>query len=350
MSSPTVPIQFVHRALHTVARSGVDVNALLRGTGVSPDLVVNPRARVTVEQVTVLTQRLWQLTGDELFGAGEQPVPRGTFRLLSLALIHSPDLHTALRRFDEFTDVMPNVPSLTVTTGPDSTRLRLDVDVLDDPEHLVIDLTLAVCHRFTSWLIGKRIKLSSVELPYSAPPEAADYDRVFGTMPTFDSAGAALSFDSALLAAPVVRTEQDLVDYLNNSPGDLLSRRDYGSTMADQVRRILEYALNATTAGAATTRAPVPPPWPTPEEVAMRLVLSVQHLRRKLREEGTSMSQIREEILRDAAIASLARGQEPVTELAARLGFSEPSAFRRAFRRWTGSPPGSYRPERPAEG
>ena len=45
MSSPTVPIQFVHRALHTVARSGVDVNVLLRGTGVSPDLVVNRRDR-----------------------------------------------------------------------------------------------------------------------------------------------------------------------------------------------------------------------------------------------------------------------------------------------------------------
>ena len=347
MSSPTVPIQFVHRALHTVARAGVDVNELLRGTGVSAELVVNRRARVTIGQVTVITQRLWQLTGDELFGAGKQPVPRGTFRLLSLAMIHSPDLHTVLRRFDEFTDVLPNVPSLTVTAGPDSTRLQIDTSGLDDPEHLVTDFALAVGHRFTSWLIGKRIKLSAVELPYPEPPEAADYDRVFGTMPTFDSAWAALTFDSALLAAPVVRDENDLLGYLNNSPGDLLSRRDYGSTMADQVRRILEYALNATTV--PSSRASLPPPWPTPEEVAARLTLSVQHLRRKLREEGTSISQIREEILRDAAIASLARGQEPVTELAARLGFSEPSAFRRAFRRWTGSPPGSYRPERPAE-
>ncbi|NLG56435.1 MAG: helix-turn-helix domain-containing protein, partial [Rhodococcus sp.] len=49
-----------------------------------------------------------------------------------------------------------------------------------------------------------------------------------------------------------------------------------------------------------------------------------------------------EEVLRDAAIAGLRRG-ESVDDLSAKLGFSEPSAFRRAFKRWTGKTPGSYR-------
>ena len=46
---------------------------------------------------------------------------------------------------------------------------------------------------------------------------------------------------------------------------------------------------------------------------------------------------------RDAAIITLARGDESLNDLAQRLGFSEPSAFHRAFRRWTGSAPGAYR-------
>ncbi len=46
---------------------------------------------------------------------------------------------------------------------------------------------------------------------------------------------------------------------------------------------------------------------------------------------------------RDAAIAGLAEGGEPIAELAARLGFSEDTAFHRAFRRWTGTTPGAYR-------
>jgi AraC-like DNA-binding protein len=67
-------------------------------------------------------------------------------------------------------------------------------------------------------------------------------------------------------------------------------------------------------------------------------------MRRLLREEGTSVTRIREDLLRDAAITSLVRGEETVTQLSERLGFSEPSAFHRAFRRWTGSAPGAYRP------
>jgi AraC-like DNA-binding protein len=43
-------------------------------------------------------------------------------------------------------------------------------------------------------------------------------------------------------------------------------------------------------------------------------------------------------------VAALREGRVPIEELAARLGFSEPSAFHRAFRRWTGGTPGSYRP------
>lgn len=64
------------------------------------------------------------------------------------------------------------------------------------------------------------------------------------------------------------------------------------------------------------------------------------------------MTQIREELLRDEAIASLVRGEESIEALSNRLGFSEPSAFRRAFRRWTGNPPRAYqhRPERDSDG
>ena len=52
---------------------------------------------------------------------------------------------------------------------------------------------------------------------------------------------------------------------------------------------------------------------------------------------------MKDEIRRDLAIESLSLGEESVSELATRLGFSEPSAFHRAFRRWTGQAPGVYR-------
>jgi AraC-like DNA-binding protein len=330
-STRTVPIHLVHRALRTARHRGIDVDEVLRGTGISPSLVLSDRTRVTVDQMTRVMQRLWQVSDDELFGLGPGPIPRGTVRLLGMAMISSPDARTLLTRLDEFVRVLPAIPPLRVSFGDRETRLEVAVAGLDDPEDLLADLILSVTHRFLAWATGRRLVLTTLELPYPEPPYADDYDLIFGRMPRFGTGQAVLGFGNAFLPVPIIRSEDDLVTYLNNYPADLLTRRDYGSTTADQVRRILERGLSGD--------------WPSSAEVARRLAVSLQHLRRRLRDEGTSISRIKEEIIRDAAIASLVRGEEPVQELSARLGFSEPSAFRRAFRRWTGSPPGAYRPK-----
>ena len=191
-------------------------------------------------------------------------------------------------------------------------------------------MILAVVHRFASWLIGRRITLCSVDLPGVAPPHAAEYLLMYGVAPVFEAPTAAMTFDSRYLSAPVIRTEDALTDFIRRSPSELLFRQDYNPTTSSRVRKIIERRSGDEAV--------------TVEDIAKRLTVSAQHLRRLLREEGTSFREIREEILRDEAIASLVQGAETVEELSERLGFSEPSAFRRAFRRWTGSPPGSYRP------
>jgi AraC-like DNA-binding protein len=255
------------------------------------------------------------------------PVPRGTFRLICYALITSPDLLSMCRRLTEFAPALPMLPRFTLTIGPATTRLEAHLDGVQDPHHLMTDFMLLLIHRFTGWLIGRRVKLEVVELPYPQPDNAAEYDLIFGAPIQFDRPSAALVLDSKLLPLPLIRDERELDDYLKHSPADLLGRRDYGTTIADQVRRILERGLRGE--------------WPTSEDVASRLSISPQHVRRLLRDEGTSLGAIKEELLRDAAISSLARG-DAIDDISARLGFSEPSAFRRAFKRWTGATPAAY--------
>lgn len=327
MSTQTVPISFVHRLLRSAQRRGFDIMPVLRAAGIPEDIVHRPRTRVTVEQMSRVTRDLWRFTGDELFRLGP-PMPLGTLKFLGLAVIHAPDLREVLIRVSG-ASLVTGIPQITLDLGEDETRLMMDVSVLEDPEHLGTELLLALAHRQLGWLIGRRIALHSVELPYPAPSHAADYDGIFGRPAVFDAPTAAFTFGSALLGSPVVRTEKDLLGFLRDQPAVWYATRDYGTTPADQVRRMLEHGLTGT--------------WPASEEIAARLNVSVQHLRRLLRDQRTSVSEIRQDVLRDAAVASLVRGDEPVDELAARLGFSEASAFRRAFRRWTGSPPGAYR-------
>ncbi len=139
---------------------------------------------------------------------------------------------------------------------------------------------------------------------------AQDYDYIFGAPVTFGAKRAALEFDNSAMRAPIIQTEETLEEYLRESPIQLMSERDYDSTASAQVRRVLELGVKGRTS--------------TAEEIAEMLSISVPHLRRLLRRDGTSLNQLREEVLRDVAIAGLRRG-ESVEVLSARLGFSEPA-------------------------
>jgi AraC-like DNA-binding protein len=323
----TVPVGYVAAAVGAAEARGFDVTPVLATAGISRVLLGDPRARFTPEQVAVFTRALWRLSDDEMFGLGRAPVPRGTFRLVCYALINSPDLRTVYERMVEFGPVIAGVPSVSMAIDGGQVHLAADTTGVADPGHLVTDFMLVLTHRFSGWLVGQRLRLDAVELPYARPADALEYDLMFGAPLHFDAAGPALVLDERLLDLPIVRDEAELDDYLRHSPADALAQRDYGTTLADQVRNILERGVRGD--------------WPAADEIAKRLSISAQHLRRRLRDEGTSAGAIREELLRDTAITGLARG-EAVEAVSSRLGFSEPSAFRRAFKRWTGATPAAY--------
>lgn len=336
MNARTIPAAFIQRYLVFSPDTGVDLSNALREAGIDPTTLSDPRARLTPAQVTTFVQTSWQITDDELFGLGRSPVPRGTFRLICLTLIHCRDLGSAFIRMADVIRALPGLAPLTIDTGEDNTRIsfslhpRAEIPESDTAERVTTDFVLILLHRFAAWLIGSRVRLRSVEFPYPAPEArlAQDYDYIFGVPVTFGAPCAALDFDNSAMRAPIIQTEESLEEYLRESPIQLMSERDYDSTASAQVRRVLELGVKGRTS--------------TADEIAEMLSISVPHLRRLLRREGTSLNQLREEVLRDVAIAGLRRG-ESVEILSSRLGFSESSAFRRAFKRWTGETPSSYR-------
>ncbi|MFE3229239.1 AraC family transcriptional regulator ligand-binding domain-containing protein [Nocardia sp. NPDC059228] len=333
MTTRTVPTHLVLGLLRAARRRQVDTGPLLGAAGV-PRSAAEGHAHVTIDQMTALTRELVLRTEDDLYGLGE-PVAPGTLELMSSILIHSRDLGDLLGRLDEATRVLPNLPRLCFHRGPAESVLRADLTAFDDPEHLAAELSLAYAHRLSGWMIRRRIPLRALELAYPSPAHALEYTTMFGSRPAFESSRTAITIDSDLLAVPLTRTEADLADLMNWLRGGMFATRDYGTTPADRVRALLEADL---------TSEP-----PTPAEIAARLHISTGYLRRLLQQQRTSVSAIRDEIMRDIAIGGLLH-DEPLATLAERLGFSDVSAFRRAFRRWTGSTPSAYRAGRTAAG
>lgn len=331
MATPrTLPVRFLRAASRTVELRGYDLDSWLHTLGVDPRLLFDDRSRITIDQASAMIRELWALTEDELFGLGPRRAPRGTFRMLSLAVLSAPDLGAVLERWSQFSRVIPGLSEMSVHTSDDSVRVDIEVDPERDPTHLMVDISLAVTVRFLGWLIGRRLLIDRVMLPYPMPEHPQDYEIIFGPNVLFDQPNAAFVIRSTMLSLPTVRDEEAVEQWLRQAPRDLLNSAEHDLSVSGQVRRLLERGLHGQ--------------WMDADEVASRLTMSTQHLRRVLREEGTSMSILKEELLRDAAIASLVRGDESITALSTRLGFSEPSAFYRAFKRWTGNAPGSYRP------
>lgn len=82
---------------------------------------------------------------------------------------------------------------------------------------------------------------------------------------------------------------------------------------------------------------------PSVETIARNLTMSVQNLQRELQAEGTSYQQILDDTRQELARRYLKKLDIPIYDVAFLLGFSEPSAFHRAFKRWTGKTPKVYR-------
>ncbi|KOU38123.1 AraC family transcriptional regulator [Streptomyces sp. WM6378] len=332
MAKPTITVHHVRAVLRGAERHGIDTVPLLQASGIPPLLLGDDRARVTPAQFAQLFRALYRATGDEFLGLGGAPSRPGTFAMMCYAVLGCRDLGGAMRRGTTFYGLFAHGPDLTLDiTGPEAVfAVRGDLMGRDEDRFLTECLVI-IWHRLCSWLVGRRIPLTRAAFGYPPPPHKDEYESLFGCPVRFGDTRTEAVFDAHWLTAPLVRDEAALAQMLRRSPFELLSRHAYGTTVGEQVGRALSGALRAS------------PRLPTLEETAARLAMSPATLRRRLAQEGTSFQQLKDAVRRDAAIAGLAEGREPIAEIAARLGFSEDTSFHRAFRRWTGTTPGSYR-------
>jgi AraC-like DNA-binding protein len=197
---------------------------------------------------------------------------------------------------------------------------------------LISDLFgLSFYHRLFSWLIGERIELDAIEVAYPALMSREAILELFQFSPALDAEANSFRFPARYLTRPVVRSYDQLVELLDLFPFDLIDTDLHAQRIADALHNII-------TAKLAKQEAV-----PTIAQLASLFNLSSATFRRRLDEEQTSIKQIKEKCRRELAVEFLRHPALTLEEIAARLGFSDAGAFRRAFKRWTGVSPSDYR-------
>jgi len=330
MTHHTISIGHLHQILQGARQQGVDLDALLRRSGVSPVLLHSPRSRISQAQFAVIMRVLRRTLQDDFMGLLSRPLPLGVFEQMCRQLILAPTLGIALRQglriyhgvIDDFT------PRLRVHDGVARLELHAHATGPVDTRRWYGQRTfLFFAVGLACWLVARRLPITRVE--YSCGAHSEDAPRVFHAPVHYDQRQTAIYFDAQWLALPIVQNAATLDAFLRTAPFDLLVKYQDRASLTDRIRRLLRQHL----AGEL----------PSLEAVGESLSLTPQTLRRRLRDEGQGYQSLKDDLRRDVAIEYLARADLTLVAIAEKLGFSEPSTFHRAFKKWTGVAPGEYR-------
>jgi AraC-like DNA-binding protein len=313
---------------------GLDPDALLRAAGIAPSLLADPQASVPVARVHALVGSLLAETGDEALGlSAARHYQMATFGLLGAVAAVTPSMREVIRLFVEFSHLTFTFFLLDFQESASEGRLLLVSDGDLGPLHrFYLDRELAfVCETArTFWPDTFRAVMRSVELDYPEPREAARYRAYFPCAVRFGARQARftadLSADQPRVAANTLGLDQ-LKQHLRSFAGGLASEDE----LVAGVRRRITIGLQQSGG------------MPRLDAVAAELGLSERTLRRRLQDKQTSFRAVVDEVAAPIARRYLTETALTVGEVAERLGYSEPASFVRAFRRWTGTSPESYR-------
>ncbi|PLW83406.1 AraC family transcriptional regulator [Kineobactrum sediminis] len=303
--------------------------ALLRKNRISPRLILEEGARISIERFADLQASTMLAMNDEALGYTSRRLPIGTWSMMCHAVIGSATLGQAINRYCRFFQLFDASPSPCLHEACDLVSLRLQSHDLADVQPYAAELMLFNAHRFGSWLVQEHLPIQAVNLSYSAAAKADDYRHMFLANPVhFEAEHCELVFSSALMEKQITQTEQSLRHFLRH-PALMMLTQDFAhNSWTAQVRDLIRHHLHE---------------MPELGAVAKTLELHPQTLRRRLSAEGTTFKDIKNQLRRDTALHFLGKQGLSIEEIAHRSGFSESSAFIRAFKGWTGVTPYTYR-------
>jgi AraC-like DNA-binding protein len=311
-----------------------EYRSLLKRADLIADQVPS-QGRVTLDQIVCLYQLAAVETGDEMMGLWSRPVrPRALQHLLT-SVREATSLASALFRFSTFWNLLLDDYQFELAETEAELTLRLMPEGDQTAQRFGHMLILKLAHGLLSWLARHEVPVEGVSFAFERPAFEQDYAVIFPTTVRFGAPASSISFSTDLLGPVQARSSADLDRFLENAPRDWIFTRSQQHT---QSLRIRTYLSQTEWGSANLTKA------------ASAMHMTPRTLIRKLEADGTTFQAIKDALRRDIAIRHLQTGQHSVEAIAHEVGFSSAANFHKAFQRWTGNTPSSYRRRKPTDG
>jgi len=330
----TIGTHYILTAIGGAKAKGMDTQALLKQYRIPEKPLKDPKARIEVDLVAKLYAGIALELNDEFMGFTEKPIKVGTFALMAEWVSHSQTLEELLLKGIRFYNQITDEVQMSLDIEDDHVYLTSEFRRPElDFEHFYIEYWHVTWHRFASWFIGKPIKLLGAYINYT-PLDRDEFNLLFRCPVYLKSKYNRLVFHKKYLKEPLVKSQADLSVFLKRAPIDMLTIPGEDTSLTALIKQqIKPRALNENQ----------PLILPNSAELAKTLKMSEQTLRRKLNDEGSSYQRIKDNLRQEIASKLLGQRSLSIANISKQLNFSEPRAFTRAFKQWSGYTPKEFR-------
>ena len=306
---------------------GKDARAILGEA--PPDAGDRGLARYPVARWCDLLERASRHLKDPLLGLHlGQTITPAHFGVMGYVLLSCPNLGAALLRFEQYQRLVYDVSPMRYRTGTNDVVLEWGVEA-GRPGALADECGIVALVQFARSLTARRDAPLEVCFVNPEPPDMKPYRDYFGCPVRFAQATTVVRFPLQALSLPLRQPDAALLSMLERQADTLLDELPNTDDFEQDVRRCV----------ARLTREGEP----SLERVANEIHVSPRTLHRRLEERGRNFRVVRDDTRRLLADDYLSDPRLQLSEIAQLLGYSEQSAFTRAYRRWTGKTPAAMR-------
>ncbi|BCG63035.1 MAG: hypothetical protein methR_P0722 [Methyloprofundus sp.] len=323
-SAPAVNI-----TLQIIESYDIDPVPLLKELDIDPQKINNPNARFSYQKIDQLWLAAVTLSGDPCFGLRAakfwHPSHMGA---LGYAWLASSSLHTALNRFSRYMAILTEGAVLNIDETATEISVHLQYKKISRQQPTRTDSFMAMLLAMCQANCGTDFHPSSIALTHAEPTNVDQFHALFNCPIQFNAAENRFNVAKEIANKPLVSFNPRLAQLSDQLVVETLAKLDKDNIIAIVKTEIIQQL----TSGKLTDAS-----------VATAINMTQRSLQRKLQQQGTTFKFLLQDLRSELSQQYIQDSHLSLLDIAFMLGFSDYSSFSRAFKRWTGLPPSTFR-------